>query len=182
MIERYVNSDVFTSREELILVPVPTNETEFTEGFVAQVVQRYPLAQERINKKGGLDPGEAILVGTMAGDKLWWPLHSLVIAGIHYRKENGWKDSPHLLQGVLGWLQQAHSETTLATAGIPGTGFSGLRGGADVDAIKMALENSNVRVSVYQDGLSGDRVEALQVAPDLEDHAIKELDNTTYGV
>jgi hypothetical protein len=171
MIERYVNADVFTSREELVLVPIPAQETEFNEGFAAQVMQRYPLAQERIGEKGGLDPGEAILVGTMGGDKLWWPLHSLVIAGIHRRQESGWRDAPYLLDGVLRWLYQAHTEATLATAGIPGTGFSGLRGGADTDAIRATLDKSRLRVSVYQDGLSGDRAEVLNADPDLQDHA-----------
>lgn len=167
MIERYVNADVFTSKEEYLLVPAPIGETEFNEGFIGQVIARHPFVAYKLRNRGGVAEGEVVI---LKHDIDVLP-YKLAIAGIHKRQQEGWKDTPELLQNALKPLEDFVTYAHVASAGIPGTGFSGLRGNADSEAIKGVMDSSSLRFHVYQNGLSGDRAEVLSADPDLEDHA-----------
>lgn len=169
MIERYINADVFTSQEKFILVPAPIGETEFENGFIAQVVRRHPFVNLRLGLRGGVREGEACILDTNNIVP-----YKIAIVGIHRRQQEGWKDAPEFLQRALEPFEEFRQDQDIATAGIPGTGFSGLRGGADPEAIKDVLELAPLRFHVYQDGLAGDRAEVLQANPDLEDQVALE--------
>lgn len=173
MIERYVQDDALNAREPLLLVPLPIFEIEFNEGFAGQVMRQFPEAVDVLKGRGGMTPGDFEIVPGIIHDKeentLTRKPYSLVLAGIHARTERGWKNTPQALTLVLQRLVLSGQGLQIATAGIPGTGFSGLRGGADIEAIKQALDdNKNMLVSVYQDGYSGDRAEVLYADPVLD--------------
>lgn len=165
MIERYVNADVFTSEEEYLLVPAPIGETEFEEGFIGQVIARHPFVEHKLRNRGGVKEGEVVILNH-AIDVL---PYNIAVAGIHRRQQEGWKDAPELLQHALKPLEEFSTYAHIATAGIPGTGFSGLRGGAEPEAIKDVLDLASLRFHVYQNGMSGDRAKVLEADPDRSD-------------
>lgn len=181
MIERYVQDDALNAQEPLLLVPLPIFQIKFDEGFAGQITRRFPLMQEALKKRDGITLGDfEIVPGVMhntADNTITRKPYDLVLAGIHERNQRGWQNAPQALANVLQGLVLRGKELQIATAGIPGTGFSGLRGDADIEAIKQALEDNNyINVSVYQDSYAGDRAEVLYADPALD--ASSELERT----
>ena len=168
MIERYVNDDALNAHEQMLLVPTPIGETTFEERFIGQVIHRFPDAAERIDSYGGLNAGDIVVMGALSGEANWVPTYSLVFAGIHRRREAGWNNAPALLSGVLDKLYIKYNGNKLATAGIPGSGYSGLRGNALPASMEEVLRVSPLDIVVYNRGLSGDRVKLREADPQLD--------------
>lgn len=175
MIERYVSDDALRAKEEILFVPVPVNATEIEDGFAGQVLRAYPLAESRLQTRGGLEEGRVLYVGTLAGDWRWLPLYTLAFAAIHHREPNGWEESPTILRGVLAGIAERFSDKRLAVAGIPGTGFSGIKSAVRPSTIEDVMEESAMRITVYQNGLSGDRAELLHADPQLDQSTSRDL-------
>lgn len=173
MIERRIyNQSALDAREEMLLVPVAVGATDITEGFARQVLDVYPLAEERLKTRRGLNESEIMMVGTMGGDARWLPLYTLVFAAIHHRQEKGWQRAPEMLNDVLDNLyERVGTHSRLATAGIPGAGFSGIKGDASPEQVENALDQSPLRVFVYFDHYSGDREKLQYADPPLVDKA-----------
>lgn len=177
MIDRYKNDDAFRATEELLLVPVPIKETDDLGGFAGQVMERFGLAEAKLRMRGGLDTSEILIIGHLGQEKrTWLPAYSLALCGIHHREADGWTRSPEYLKESLDRIKVATElgvRARVATAGIPGTGFSGLRGNASPEAIREVLGVHELGFTVYQDGLSGDRAKLLHADPSLDDELIK---------
>ena len=171
MIEKYKNENAFSAVEDLLLVPTPIDEMTITSGFAGQVIKRFPLVDVKIRERGGLEASEILIVGNLGSEQRWIPAYSLALCGIHRQQQNGWKDSPEYLQIGLDKLAKRFTGKKLATAGIPGTGYSGLRGDASPEEIKAVLDNHEMLVTVYQDSLSGDREELIYADPSLSEGA-----------
>lgn len=169
MIEKYKNEDAFNAIEDLLLVPTPIDETNISSGFAGQVIKRYPLVDVRLKERGGLGESEILIVRYLGREERWVPAYSLALCGIHRQQERGWESAAEYLEAGLDKLiDRTSPERKLATAGIPGTGYSGLRGNASPDAIKAALERHPMKVTVYQDSLAGDREELTYADPSLD--------------
>lgn len=170
MIDGYRQDDALNAVEDVLLVPAPIRESRFSEGFIGHVVRTFPIADVRLKSRGGVNAGDILFVGHLGEERrAWIPPYTLAFAGIHYRNEqNGWQHSPELLAQSLGRIAEVsywQQDTKVATAGIPGTGWSGLSGSADIDAIRQTLEDTPMKVYVYQDSYSGDRAEVLEADP-----------------
>lgn len=168
MIEREVYEDALNATEEFLLVPVPVGSTKIEDGFAKQVLSTYPFAAMRFKNRAGMDEGETLMVGTMAGEKKWLPLYTIVFAAIHHHAKEGWKRSPELLNKSLDNVYERFGNARLATAGIPGNGLSGIKGDAPIIQIENVLDQSPLRVFVYKRGYSGDREKLSYVEPPLE--------------
>ncbi len=169
MIERYKSEDAFSATEDFLLVPVPIDEVEITGGFAGEVFRRFSLASVRLHEKGGLSEAEVLIIGRLGREQRWIPAYSIALAGIHRQQSHGWNDTPARLEAALDTIAakntQSHLPNTLATAGIPGTGFSGLRGDASPEEIKQTLEAHSLLVTVYQNDVAGDRAALLEATP-----------------
>lgn len=171
MIIKYENKNAFNAGENLLLVPVPVKATSDFQGFAGQVVDRFPIASLRLRNLRGLNPGQLEIVGSLGGEYRWMAKYSLALCGIHYREAEGWRQTPELLGQALDSIVAATElggAATIATAGIPGTGFSGLRGNADPSRIKSVLESHPLAITVYQDDVAGDRARMLAETPPLQ--------------
>ncbi len=165
MIERYKNDDAFNALEDVLLVPLPIGETNVPGGFGGEVLRRFKIAQIRFSQHSGLAPAEVLMVGHLGQEQPWIPAYSLALTGLHRQQSRGWEDTPAMLQEALDTISQTRRLTQnpkLATAGIPGTGFSGLRGNADPEAIKHVLDAHTTRITVYQDSFAGDRAKVTE--------------------
>jgi hypothetical protein len=159
MIKREVDDSPFNATEDYLLVPVPAGTQELpTGGFAAQVLERFPVGRRTFERRLGrsaLDAGEV------------WTAHSvmksqasyfLAFAAIHLPEARGWKDAPQYLEQALADLPRRNSfvydlhnrPISVATAGIPGTGYSGLRGDADPEAMRAALEATEREIHIYR--------------------------------
>ncbi len=160
MIIKEQPGNTLNSTEEFVLVPISSDTHDPTSGFYRTALDRFPLAKIRLGKRflseGPLEPGEVFIV-EFAG--LQTPSYALAFAGIHRVGEYGWRDAPENLAAALENIPARRLGRTsrIATAGIPGTGFSGLKGGADPTAIRAALDESSRHIVIYHDDLSGDR-------------------------
>jgi hypothetical protein len=178
MIERIKHDDALNATEELLLVPVPVGATVIEDGFAGQVLRAYPLAESRLQTRGGLGEGEALLVGTVAGDYRWHPLYSLVLTALHHRRPGGWDEAPKVLAGVLEGLHERFAKDRLAVAGTPGAGFSGLRNGAANQGEMLAvLETTEIAVTIYDRQESGDREGLAYADPLRSDSVAREVPN-----
>jgi hypothetical protein len=160
--------DALDAEEEFLLVPAPVGATQgFNEGFLGQVVKAFPAVAERIREKGGVRCGELYLVGH-SGQRVggWLPAYTLALAGIHYREPNGWNESPDMLRAVMDKIQSEapRNSVKLATAGIPGTGNSGLRGNAS-NGVQEVLMRHSLPVVVYRQGFEGQGARMLEAVP-----------------
>lgn len=170
MIIDEVKGDALEAKEPLLLVPTPIGETEFYDGFIGQVVRRFPQVQDKINARGGLGVSETMLVGPLSGDKLELAEYTLVFAAFHRRREGGWNNSPALLANVLTRLHEEYPISKLATAGIPGEGYSGLLGHVDSWSVGTVLQMSEQEVVIYRrEDRAGDREGRIEGNPDLSD-------------
>ena len=170
MIERYVNDDALNAREDVLLVPMPIGETDVPGGFAGEILRRFPIASIRLSEHGGLQPAEVRMVGSLGREQPWFPAYSLALTGLHRQQRQGWARTPEYLQESLDTIRKYRTPgrsgaPTLATAGIPGTGFSGLRGDASPEQIKRTLDEHGLLVIVYQDNLAGDRAVLDQADP-----------------
>lgn len=164
MIRKYATKNAFEATEDMLLVPMPAGRVLELEGFAGQVMSRFPFARYRLEERNGLRVGEAFLVGPDSGHGQYVSPYNLAFCGIHQRVKDGWQRAPMHLTNALDTLANATDKgyrATVATAGIPGTGFSGLRGDANPDEIRLALEAHALDITVYQDSLSGDRAALL---------------------
>lgn len=169
MIERYKSEDAFSALEDLLLVPVPINETNIPGGFAGQVIKKFPLVDIRLKERGGLEETEILIVGHLGREERWVPAYSLALCGIHRQQERGWESAAEYLKAGLDKLvDRTSSDRKLATAGIPGTGYSGLSGNASPEDIKNVLDQHSMRVTVYQDSFAGDREELTYADPPLD--------------
>lgn len=166
MIERYRSDDALNALEDVLLVPLPIGETDVPGGFAGEVLRRFPIAQIRLSESRGLEPAQVLMVGSHGREEIWTPAYSLALTGLHRQQSQGWEETPEFLKESLASISQYTSYgrrvKRLATAGIPGTGFSGLRGNASPEAIKQVLEDHKLLVTVYQDGFAGDRAEVIE--------------------
>jgi hypothetical protein len=175
MIERRINGNAFYACEDMLLVPVPGFATDFEDGFVGEVAQIFPESTRAISAGGGLALGGLMVYGALEGTPNWQQPYSLTFAAIHLREENGWQFAPALLENVLERLTDEYgTEKTLATAGVPGTGLSGLRGDATPVKILSVLDNCDLAVTIYDRGPAGDREPLEYPEPTLQTGATKE--------
>jgi hypothetical protein len=169
MITQYKNEDAFNASEDLLLVPLPIHARAEFQGFAGQVMRRFPIAEIALRETEGLGEGETLVVGYEGGYARWAQPYSLALCGLHRRAQYGWQYTPQYLQMALDRLQASRDKRlTIATAGIPGTGYSGLLGGAEPSDIKAILEAHPVLVTVYQDNTAGDRAALLEVDSPLD--------------
>lgn len=145
MIEHYVNDDALNALEDILLVPMPIGETDVPGGFAGEILRRFPIASIRLSEHGGLQPAEVRMVGSLGREQPWLPAYSLALTGLHRQQRQGWARTPEYLQESLDTIQKYRTPgrsgtPKLATAGIPGTGLSGLRGNASPERIKRTLD------------------------------------------
>lgn len=181
MIEKYKNENAFNASEDLLLVPIPIDEMIITSGFAGQVIKKFPNVEAKIRERGGLEASEILIIGDLGTEERWIPAYSLALCGIHRQQQNGWKDSPAYFQIGLDTLSKRFTGKKLATAGIPGTGYSGLRGDASPEEIKAVLDNHEMLVTVYQDSIAGDREKLTYANPSLSEGAELELQRVTLA-
>lgn len=158
MIERRVNGDAFHATQDMLLVPIPGFATDFDEGFAGGVARRFPEATRAISESGGMALGGLMVYGALEDSPNWKQRYSLAFAAIHLREENGWRFAPALLDNILDRMVDEYgADKSLATAGVPGTGLSGLRGDATPVKMLSVLDKTDIPVTIYDYGLSGDR-------------------------
>lgn len=169
MIERYKTDDALNATEKFLLVPTPIRQTREISGFAGQVMDKFSIVGEMLEEKEGLEAAEVLLIGTL-GEKrdVWLPRYTLALCGTHHNDSEGWANTPEYLTTGLDYIETTSSleaDIKVATASIPGTGFSGIKGDASPDAILNALEAHNLKITMYQRGSSGDREEAVYADP-----------------
>lgn len=174
MIERRINGDAFHATEDMLLVPIPGYATAFNEGFVGEVARRFPEATRAITESGGMALGGFMVYGALEDSPNWQQPYSLTFAAVHLREENGWQFAPTLLENTLDMLADVYgTERTLATAGVPGTGLSGLRGDATPVKILSVLDDADLAITIYDRTPSGDREPLEYPEPTLRAGATK---------
>jgi hypothetical protein len=181
MIERTVEGDALDAREDMLLVPMPINDATVHEGFARQVLNRYPITQRLVDAKQGLSAGEFMMVGTKAGDPSWRPSYTLVLAALHRREVYGWQLADTFLSDIMHRIHQIYAPNRMATAGIPGSGYSGLPGDAHPERMRGVLEDSPLMISIYQRGPSGDRAKLLEADPPNQDRVEAPLPKTPFA-
>jgi hypothetical protein len=84
-------------------------------------------------------------------------------------EQDGWQHSPTNLEIALYNMPpyRLGRAARIATAGIPGTGFSGLKGNVNVQEMYDAIERSTRSVVIYHRNLAGDRGPLTFRAPTL---------------
>ncbi len=176
MISKELPGDALQATEEFVLVPVSTDTHTPTSGFYQSVLERHPIAALRLgnhfSSEGPLAAGEIFIVDFSG---ILVPAYSLAFAGIHRAGDRGWQDAPDSLEHALSSIPHYRMgrAARIATAGIPGTGFSGLKGGADPEAIRAVLEKSKRSIVVYHNDFSGDREPLVKREP--QPHLAEEL-------
>lgn len=158
MIIREVDESPFSAKEDYLLVPYPVGTTELPTGnsFAAQVLDRFPVGRSQLERalgNGALSLGQVVKARSLEHD----PFNSnyiLAFAAIHLQQPEGWKVAPSALSLALEDLQSrggySPEPPSVATAGIPGTGYSGIRGDADPWAMREALERSDRLITIYR--------------------------------
>lgn len=160
MIVAEKKGDVFGAEEELLLVPLSSGPYRIPgSSFAQEVATRFPLAEAWLKNQldfQALQPGG---VRIYSEPSFWAPAYTLAYAGLHQPGDRGWEESPACLEIALYQMPERRLGRTarIAVAGIPGTGFSGLKGGADPQAIRHALEASSREIVIYHRASSGDR-------------------------
>lgn len=170
MITKYVNGNALNATERVLFVPVPIEDTTITGGFAKDVFDRFPLVKTKFLEQNGFDEAQVIMVGELGGQNRWAASpYSIALAGIHRVQPGGWNLSHEFVTGALDEITRIeHTGTlTVATAGIPGTGLSGLKGNAHTELIRKSMQQHDLSITVYRDNLAGDRAAVLAVQPDL---------------
>lgn len=149
MIKKYVNGNPLDiATENYLLVPVAAETSRMPdEGFVVDVIKRHIGARASfecaLHSQFGM--GDVLIT-----DRTDDAPYEIVFAALHRHGAGGWKEAPEALSSVLESLPDVRGpNVSVATAGIPGTGLSGLKGGADINAIKGVLEVSPKGIVVY---------------------------------
>ena len=146
--------------EELLFVPVSTGPYhEPTSGLALQVEHTYPQAADWLRKQLNDKELEAGAIKIYEFEERDIAAYALVFAGIHSPRKEGWKGTHEHIAKALKKMPERRigRAARIAMAGIPGTGFSGLKGNADINAIRNTLERSNREIYVYHRNLAGDR-------------------------
>ena len=168
MIVSEIPGDALKATEEFLLVPFPVGDYyEPRDGFARQVSDTFPDAnlwlQENLAQHG-MRSGE-IKIYEFPDSSV--ASYALAFAGIHVPGQDGWKDTPRYLERALKKMPayRLGRAARIATAGIPGNGFNGLKGGADSNLIRNTLEASDRKITVYRRGVIGDRAPLEDAAP-----------------
>lgn len=160
MIVAEKNANIFEASEELLFVPISAGDYHKpTSGFAKTVEDRFPTAAIWLQDKLQHHPMRLGEVHTFEGGCEWLPAYALMFAGVHAPGERGWEEAPAAVEIALyqAPAQRLGRLARIAVAGIPGTGFSGIKGNADPEAIRAALIHSDRDVVVYHHNTSGDR-------------------------
>ena len=160
MIVAEKNANVFEASEELLFVPISVGDYHKpTSGFAMAVEEAFPTAAIWLQDRLLYNPLRLGEVHTFEGGRGWLPAYALMFAGVHAPGERGWEEAPAAVEIALYQAPAKRLGRTarIAVAGIPGTGFSGIKGNADPDAIRAALIRSDRDVVVYHHNTSGDR-------------------------
>lgn len=158
----------FNATERYLFVPVPAETDRLpTDGFVGDVMRRLPFASvalSQIMREGGFGFGEVRVAENPS--RLWSLPYKIAFAAIHLERSQGWQEAPlGVLEALDALPKLPDGERTVATAGIPGTGLSGLRGDANVKAIRAVLEAHPLEVTVYVRHEDGEREPRVRVEP-----------------
>jgi len=128
---------------------VARKATDATDGFARQVFEALPQTKELLKSVKGLHLGQTLEI---APDRFpdWLKPYTILLAAMHRRDEKGWEDAPYILSGVLAQIHERYEQKTLAVAGTPGAGFSGLLGNAVDYDIMTALNGTKVPITIYR--------------------------------
>lgn len=154
--------------EELLLIPVSTGPYhEPTSGLALQVEHKYPQAGAWLRKQLNGKELEAGAIKIYEFEERDIAAYALVFAGIHTPGKDGWRGAHEHVAKALKQMPERRigRAARIATAGIPGTGFSGLKGNADINAIRSTLERSSREIFVYHRSFAGDREPIEPSAP-----------------
>lgn len=154
------NANVFEASEELLFVPISVGDDHKpTSGFAMAVEECFPTAATWLQDRLQYNPLRFGEVHTFEGGGGWLPAYALMFAGIHAPGERGWEEAPAAVEIALyqAPARRLGHTARIAVAGIPGTGFSGIKGNADPDAIRASLMRSEREVVVYHHNSAGDR-------------------------
>lgn len=165
MIIEYKDGDALEATEKCILVPVAIDSPYIpSSGFVKSAMERFPDVRSRIYQRlpfNQFRPGEMISVRLNSGAVA----ELVALVGLHRHMARGWKRAPENLRTSLHQIAEQFGNIAIATASIPGTGFSGVKGGAESEKIRAVLEETDHSITVYQRRDAFDREPRTQTEP-----------------
>ncbi len=166
MIVARVEGDALRAPQTGLLVPIAADIVRMpTSGFIRDAIDYYPVVRFAMNSRVEANMvfqlGETLLLEEDDRGRNKF----IALVAMHRHVERGWVHAHGILKTSLEETYTKLGKISIATAGVPGTGYSGIKGAADPEKIEEMLETTIHPITIYSRFAQPDNEPRVKVEP-----------------